>query len=305
MRSRFRSFPKGDRLAVAVLLLAAACGADVSETASAPGTASPPGAAPDRVIAGPQGDVGQFVVECAFSHFLADDPIVHPGEPGASHLHQFFGSTIASVDSTEADMLAGDTTCEQRLDTASYWTPVLVDGDHEPIEPIRSVAYYRAGIDVDPTTVVAYPPGFMMVAGDHTAVEPQPVSVVAWSCGIGAVRSPTPPDCAGADTLRMAVTFPDCWNGVDVRSPIVREPSGHVAYSSAGTCPPEHPVAIPQLRFAVDYPPVATDELDHLALSSGDILTGHADFWNVWHQGKLEREVDGCIRRDLACGLGS
>ena len=30
---------------------------------------------PDRPIAGPQGGVGQFVVECPFSHALSDDPI--------------------------------------------------------------------------------------------------------------------------------------------------------------------------------------------------------------------------------------
>ncbi len=58
-----------------------------------------------------------------------------------------------------------------------------------------------------------------------------------------------------------------------------------------------------QLQLAVDYAPVAPTELDALALSSGDILTGHADFWNVWDQRKLEREVAACINRDLPCGI--
>ena len=44
-------------------------------------------------------------------------------------------------------------------------------------------------------------------------------------------------------------------------------------------------------------------DLDSLALSSGDILSGHADFWNAWDQEKLENEVDVCIRRDLPCGV--
>ena len=299
MRSRF-PISRADRLALAgvLALVTAGCGGGEPELASAP---RPP--APDRVIAGPQGRVGQFVVECGFSHVLADDPIVHPGEPGASHLHQFFGSTVASVASTEDEMRSAATTCDQRADTASYWTPELLDGDLDQIVPIKAVAYYRAGPDVDPASVVPYPPGLMMVAGDHAAVEPQPISVVAWSCGTGAARSATPPDCAGAPSLRMSATFPDCWNGVDTRSSIVPEPNTHVAYSAAGVCPSTHPVHIPQLQLAIDYPPVAVDRLDALALSSGNILTGHADFWNVWNQAKLRREVVSCIHRDLPCGV--
>ena len=120
MRSRFLIFRRSERLAIVAVLFATACGsgrvAPVSQGAQ-------PFSAPDRVISGPQGAVGQFVVECGFSHYLPDDPIVHPDEPGASHLHQFFGAVDAGVDATEQQLLDGDTTCDQRLDTASYWTP--------------------------------------------------------------------------------------------------------------------------------------------------------------------------------------
>ena len=320
MRSRRPSSLPADRrarpggLAVAVLLAGlsvavalAACGGSSAEPAGAAETLAP---APDRVVAGPQGERGQFVVECGFDRFLADDPIVHPGASGASHLHQFFGAVDVSVDSTYEGMLAGDTTCDQRADTASYWSPTLLDPDGTPIEPLRAVAYYRAGPDIDPTSVVPYPPGFMMVAGDHTAIEPQPLSVVAWSCESGGRRDARPPDCTGEPSLRSGeaglrlwITFPDCWNGVDARSPIVPEPSRHVAYSAAGECPPEHPVPISQLQLAIDFPAVAAAELDAVALSSGDILSGHADFWNAWHQGKLTNEIAHCIHRDLPCGI--
>lgn len=258
------------------------------------------GAAPDRVLTGPQGTVGQFVVECGFDRFLADDPIVLPGRAGASHLHQFFGAVGVSVDSTHDELVDGETTCDQQADTASYWTPALIV-DARPVEPIRSVAYYRAGPDVDPAEVVPYPAGMMMVAGDHAAIDPQPVSLVAWTCGAGGTRSTEPIDCVGADSLRMLVTFPDCWNGVDVRSQIVPEPNRHVAYSVAGECPAEHPVHIPQLQFAVDWP--VPDSVEGLALSSGDIHSGHADFWNAWHQDKLDREVTACLHHDLPCNV--
>lgn len=296
MRSRSRNC-RADLGAVAAILLAGAGGC----SSDGPGLAA--GTAPDRVVTGPQGTVGQFVVECGFDRFLPDDPIVLPGRAGASHLHQFFGAEDVTVDSTYDDLLAGDTTCDQRADTASYWTPALIDANGDPIPPIRSVAYYRAGPDVEPTEVVPYPPGLMMVAGDHTAIDPQPLSLVAWTCGAGGTRTAEPVDCTGAASLRMLVTFPDCWNGVDARSPVVPEPNRHVAYSNEGECPPSHPVHVPQLQFAVDWP--VPPSSDGLALSSGDVHSGHADFWNAWDQVKLGREVTACIHRDLPCTVSS
>jgi hypothetical protein len=58
----------------------------------------------------------------------------------------------------------------------------------------------------------------------------------------------------------------------------------------------------PRLQFAIDYPAVAVD-LDDLALSSGDIHSGHADFWNTWHQQKLGNEIAKCIHRELVCNV--
>lgn len=262
--------------------------------------AAPLAAAPDRMIVGPQGGRGQFAVECAFDQFRADDPIVYPGQPGASHLHQFFGARAVTADSTHAELTVGETTCEQPADTASYWAPVLLDADRQPIEPLGAVAYYRAGPDVDPEVVEPYPAGLMLVAGDHTATEPQPLSVVSWSCDTGALRQATPPDCSVGTNLRLLIAFQDCWDGTRVRSDDPDAPSAHATYSAGGECPSSHPVHIPQLQLAVDFPPVAPEGL---ALSSGGILSGHADFWNAWHQDKLEREVDVCLRRDLPCTI--
>lgn len=300
MRSRFPNFRPADRLALVLLLVATACGSGDAGPPSGGGQAF---SAPDRVISGPQGRVGQFAVVCGFSHFLADDPIVHPGEPGGSHLHQFFGAVDSSADASEATLLAGDTTCDQQADTASYWSPVLIDADQTVIEPIQAVAYYRAGPDVDPLDVVAYPPGMMLVAGDHTAVEPQPLSVVSWSCFTGGERSITPPDCADAPSLRLTITFQDCWDGEHLRSPIVPEPGRHVAYSAGGECPDTHPVHLLQLQLAIDFPVVPADQLADLALSSGNILSGHADFWNTWDQAKLDNEVTHCLHRNLPCRI--
>jgi hypothetical protein len=302
MRSPFPT-PRPDRftatLAVGALVLGTGgCGSDAATVVA--------NAAPDRVLVGPQGAVGQFAVECELSHLAPDDPIVHPGHAGASHLHQFFGSVGVRADSTYEEAASSETTCGQQGDSASYWAPVLLLDAREPVEAIRAVAYYRAGPDVEPTSVEPYPPGMMLVAGDATAIEPQPLSVVAWSCGTGSLREVTPPDCTGAPSLRMIVTYPDCWNGVAITSTDWTDPATrHAVYSEGGSCPTSHPVHIPQLQFAVDYPPVPADQLADLALSSGDIHSGHADFWNTWQQEKLTNEIEVCIHRDLVCNVSS
>jgi len=83
----------------------------------------------------------------------------------------------------------------------------------------------------------------------------------------------------------------------------VPDPDLHVAYSVAGACPDTHPVHLLQLQLAIDFPPVPADRLEGLALSSGDIHSGHADFWNTWDQAKLENEVTHCLHRNLPCGV--
>lgn len=291
---------RGSLVALAVLTTSTACNqtdrdADDAAPPPIPSAASTSGDVPDRPIAGPQGAVGQFVVECAATHRNRDDPIVHPGHRRASHLHQYFGSRATKADSTYDDLVAAPTSCDNPADTAAYWIPALLV-DREPVEPIRAVAYYRAGLGVDPATVHPYPPSLMLVAGDAAATRPQPTSVVAWSCG-GGRRETAPPRCPHGTTLRLLLTFPDCWDG---RRHDSADHRGHVAYSSGGVCAESHPVAIPQLQLAVDFPPVAPRTA---ALASGPMHTAHGDFWNTWDQTALEREVEHCLRRDLVCGV--
>ena len=52
----------------------------------------PASAAPDFL--------GAFRFICNPGQVLPDDPIVYPGQPGASHLHQFYGNTGANAFST-------------------------------------------------------------------------------------------------------------------------------------------------------------------------------------------------------------
>src|SRR5262249_44453555 len=134
---------------LASLLTLAAC-------AETPAGAALTNTAPDRVLAGPQGTKGQFVVECELDHLGSDDPIVHPGMAGMSHLHQFFGAVGVTADSHADELEGGATTCDQSADTAAYWAPVLLDNG-EPVKAMRSVAYYRAGEGVAPKDVSDFP----------------------------------------------------------------------------------------------------------------------------------------------------
>jgi len=254
---------------------------------------------PDRVIAGPQGGVPQFVVECAYSHAASDDPIVYPGQPGQSHLHMFFGNTEVDAFTTIESLVDGDTTCDNSLDKAAYWAPALLRGP-EVLAPVKSVAYYRPGVDVTPKSVQAFPPGLVMIAGNAGARDEQPLSIVAWGCGRGIARSATPSTCVEGQNLELIITFPDCWDGARLDSP---GHYAHVAYSSGGRCPDAFPMPIVQLQFVVEY--AFTGDPEGLVLASGGVLTGHADFMNGWDQATLEQEVRLCIHREVVCGLSS
>ena len=272
--------------------------ADMAGMHDRPAAGAPAGA-PDAPVTGAQGRVPQFLVECPFSHALADDPIVFPGRPGQSHMHVFFGNETANAASTLASLEAGSTVCNQRLDRASYWAPALYR-DGAMVMPAGSVAYYRPGEGVDPATVQPYPEGLKMIAGDSSALQPQSTAVVAWTCGTGIARDAAPPVCPAGRPLRMLVTFPDCWNGTDVDSVDHRS---HMAYSSHGACPADHHVAVPQLQFSVIYD--FSGDPHGLSLASGPLTTAHADFFNAWDPAKLKSEIEACLHRGVICGVTS
>ena len=285
-------------LAPLALLALAGCADDASHAAHGPTAATSLGQ-PDEPIAGPQGIVPQFVVDCDYSHSAMDDPIVFPGQPGRSHLHAFFGNTAVDAFTTAESLADGGTTCDQTLDKAAYWVPVLLRGP-EVFTPTRATAYYRSGLGVDPTTVQPYPAGLMMIAGNAAALDPQPVSIVAWTCGVGIAREALPPVCNERRMLRLVVTFPDCWDGARLDSP---DHHAHVAYSSRGACPQGYPVPVPQLQLSVEYP--VWGDTTGLTLASGGLHTGHADFINGWDQDRLTTEVQLCLHRRLVCGVAS
>jgi hypothetical protein len=282
------------RLLAPVAALLAAASTVAAASALAP-VGQRSGAAAD-----PRGlDEVEFVSVCQFSHRAANDPIVHPRRPGRSHDHSFFGNVSTDAFSTARSLRDEPTTCHRSEDTAAYWAPTLIRDDRA-VTPLEAKVYYRRRTLAP---VRAFPPGLEMIAGDAHAVRPQSRRVTFWDCGEHARVAPssTVPTCpAGtANSLRLNVRFPDCWDGRRIDS---ADHKRHVAYSAGGRCPASHPVALPSITLVVQYP---TAGGRGLGLASGGQLSGHADFVNAWQQGGLTRLVDYCLNALRVCGAGS
>ena len=245
-----------------------------------------------------------FVETCRFSHSAPDDPIVFPGQTGASHDHTFVGNRSTSASSTYESLRASGTTCRRKADTAAYWVPTLLKGT-TPVLPDGATIYYRRGTFA---AVEPFPDNLRMIAGDAKATAPQPGRVTFWNCGVlaGVPRSSTIPACpaGGTSFLRLHIRFPNCWNGTRLDSD---DHQSHMAYSVRGRCPSTHPVAVPAIELIVRYRSLgatqgASDGAVSPALASGGQWSAHGDFLNAWRPAALERLVDGCLNALVHCG---
>lgn len=237
-----------------------------------------------------------FSVRCDPSHVLPDDPIVFPGQSGASHEHLFFANRSTDAFSTFDEMRGGTTTCPLSADTAGYWVPTLYKGG-ALVMPRRILAYYRVPAkSVDPTTVIPFPPDFRLVAGGTSTVNPFVTpNFVFWSCTDSAsTRSPEPQPCP--KHTRITIAFPSCWDGIHLDSADHRS---HVTYPHPRTgCPASHPQPIPRLGLTVVW---FNTDLTGATFSSGGSISAHADFWNTWDQEVLAANVTRCINTERNC----
>ena len=238
-----------------------------------------------------------FVENCRYSHQAPDDPIVYPGQPGASHQHTFVGNRTTNAFSSYGSLRSGGTTCLRRDDTAAYWVPALYQGTTEVL-PVAATVYYRRGTLAE---VTPFPNDLRMIAGDSKATSPQGMGVTFWSCGVaaGAGRSaevPTCPDMLGS-SLRLHIRFPECWDGRRLDS---ADHKSHMAYATRGRCPSTHPIEVPQITQIYRYPTRGGGE--GFSLASGGVYSAHADFVNAWKPNVLRKLVDDCLNALVHCG---
>ena len=248
-----------------------------------------------------------WIVKCSYSHSLRDDPVVHPGHPGMSHLHDFFGNREVNADSTYESMVAAETSCTDPDDTAGYWVPALYRNGVRVLPQGRSVTgrstrqklYYRKS---GSGSVTPFPPGFTMIIGNsHAMSEAENTYLgrrIDWGCADNSNPSDqkAPVNCPGTGIITLHFDFPSCWDGTYV--PLANEVP-QMKYPSSGACPVGY-LKLPRLIQRFEWP-VGTST-GTITLASGAYYTAHADFVNTWDQARLEELTTDCLNANVDCG---
>lgn len=267
------------------------------------------------LAAGPAHATDHFIVQCAYSHSLPDDPIVSPGQPGVSHMHDFVGNTTTDAYSTAGSLMAGPSTCgtPAGVDNAAYWMPAMYVGGVRYLPKYARVYYMRDA--PKGAHVVAFPPGAELIGGDKMATTPTP-GVVSFSCGAhttgdtpGAGNGPY--DCTpflGGDDSRDGligrIIYPHCWDGVGTA------PADFAGYKIQ--CPLGWKY-VPRLRISFHYFALGANATIYDGMGDpgpGVVTFGpmpdgmmmpwtglHSDFFNGWNETALQAEIDKCINK--------
>lgn len=239
----------------------------------------------------------EFLAECPLSHRLHDDPLVFPNQPGASHLHDFFGSNITNAfTSSTCQILFQGTTCNPIVDKSAYWIPTLLDPLGNPVEIKRATFYYQNRDIEDLSSIQSFPNGLRIIAGDASATTVSTPRRVHWSCQGEPISGDDIVQCsAGNPNLEAFIRFPECWDGIHLDSP---DHKSHMSYHVGGACPSSHPVALPVIEYKILY---NTEGGSGYSLTSGNGLTLHGDVWIAWEDGEMELRVINCIRTGKKC----
>jgi hypothetical protein len=251
--------------------------------------------------------IGSFRLPCNFSHIAFDDPIVFPGQPGAAHLHTFWGNAGANASSTGDSLSSsGSSTCQGgTLNRTAYWMPSLIDTrTGQPIIPTGTNFYYKLGyFGVKAGTVQPFPKGLRMIAGNSKGTAPLTAFGLRIQCLNGGGATSVIPSCAVGDYVEMTVNFPQCWDGVNLDSP---DHKSHMAYGTGNGCPADHPVALPEVTLNALYAVTEANAGTFWKLSS-DNYAGpggyslHADWFGGWDTATNREWLTGCVNGNQDC----
>jgi hypothetical protein len=281
--------------------------------------------------------VGAFRFICGAGQISYDDPIVFPGQPGRSHLHQYYGNTKADAHSTFVSLrTSGDSTCNNMGDgtaanRSAYWMPAMLDGKGHVVVPDYVQVYYkREPIDspaCDPNSPIRYgvcigiPNGIKFISGFDMASGKPGQFTARFKCMtpdgnrmLGRERmnmTDLKADCVVGGFVEMSIQSGRCWNGqldsADHRSHLVNL----LRNGSARSCPSSHPYYMPQFTISSFYHIRDGDDLDLWSLSSDAMYpklprgsTSHFDYFEGWDETVKAMWVDHCIGRKLNCSGG-
>lgn len=215
---------------------------------------------------------------CQKSHELPDDPIVFPGQPGASHLHVFAGNRTTNAFSTPQSLAANPaTTCgDQPQDASGYWVPaVYIDGVENSL---RLSPYWQD----NGQRVEAPPFGLQLVTQRLWGFN------AFFACTAGSSVTTQLPDCTTGGPAKLRVFFPQCWDGVGLGNADVVYP---IEGAQGKTCPAGFTHRIPQLLLQVNT--TYNNLQGHtVTLASGDHTTMHADWMNAFAPAAMQTIVD-------------
>jgi hypothetical protein len=242
---------------------------------------------------------GEARFVCQPSHMANDDPIVFPNQSGVSHHHTFFGNTETSANADVSKFHEfGNSTCAGGIaNRSAYWVPSMIDtATNKPIKPMRVRVYYKTN---RPDLVNKPPVGLRMIVKPHVYGRK-----TRYTCNdqYGSRTYDSLPNCNIGDSVQYMLSFPNCWDGINLDSP---DHTSHMAfggYSSA--CPASHPVMIPEVTFNIDYrvdTPIQNWRLasDKTGEASGYSI--HGDWVNGWEAGTLEHLLNNCHKKGTDC----
>jgi hypothetical protein len=266
--------------------------------------------AADPVPAG-VGNLAEFRADCQYSHSLADDPIVFPGLPGASHMHSFVGNKAVTANTAAEDLTRFTaTTCKPVQDHSAYWVPTLYDAaTGRPVETTGFRVYYRSMMSSS-AGQQPMPTGLRMISGDATKRQPTPRGAQGqFYCAFygpgdldGVARSSNGnwPICGGDATLHFMLQFPDCWDGKHLDSPNHKD---HVRHGSGNACPASHPVKIPAITFDIQYGAKGTQQGYYLSSDKEgrSASSMHGDAFVVWDPATMNKRTKNCIAQRRTC----
>ncbi|VXC87914.1 DUF1996 domain-containing protein [Sphingomonas sp. 8AM] len=279
--------------------------------------------------------VGAFRFLCSAGDVKRDDPIVFPGQPGKSHLHQFFGNTGANAYSTYATLrTTGESTCGNILNRSAYWIPAMLDGVGKVVRPDYVVIYYKRLPEDSPQcktmgkACVALPRGMRYIFGYNMATDK--AEHFYFNCDGPTATSGAYPDlvtaaknCPAGNRIGAVVAGPQCWDGKNLNSADHRSHVGYPDFNDRGQllCPANLPYVIPTFSLGAWY--TVDDNLDRSgewkpgtqtwSLSSDNMpgmpakrpgSTFHADWMGAWDDATMKAWIDNCINKLLTCNGG-
>ncbi|WP_165927156.1 DUF1996 domain-containing protein [Sphingomonas sp. BK235] len=280
--------------------------------------------------------VGAFRFICMPGQVLKDDPIVYPGQPGKSHLHQFFGNTGANAKSTYGSLrFSGDSTCNNKLNRSAYWIPAMLNGKGKVVRPDYVSIYYKRLPESSPTcqiegkACIEMPRGLRFIFG-YNMTTGKTDNHHYFNCDGPTAKGGHYPDivtaaqnCPVGNRLGVIIEAPGCWNGKDLNPGDHRRHMAFAQYGNDGVhrCPATHPYIVPTFTLGAWY--TVDEDLDRSgkwdqntstwSLASDTMpgmptarpgTTMHADWIGAWDDKVLAMWTENCINKLLNCAGG-